>query len=82
MYISYSERLIHDARVACLAKKKGKNKMNIFEYSYQRLFQNLIIIAIILFSFVAVPLSKAVGKLRTVPKKRYEEAKLFFDLEG
>lgn len=31
---------------------------------------------------VAVLLSKAVGKLRTVPKKRYEEAKLFFDLEG
>ena len=30
----------------------------------------------------AVPLSKAVGKLRTVPKKRYDEAKLFFELEG
>ncbi|MBW2980583.1 ATP-dependent 6-phosphofructokinase [Candidatus Woesearchaeota archaeon] len=30
---------------------------------------------------VAVPLSKAVGKLKTVPKKRYDEAKIFFDLE-
>ena len=27
---------------------------------------------------VAVPLSKAVGKLRIVPKKRIDEAKIFF----
>ena len=31
---------------------------------------------------VTVPLSKAVGTLKTVPKKRYDEAKLFFELEG
>ncbi len=29
---------------------------------------------------VAVPIEKAVGKLKTVPKQRYEEARLFFDL--
>ena len=29
---------------------------------------------------VAVPLEKAVGKLKVVPKKRYEEARLFFEL--
>ncbi len=28
---------------------------------------------------VSVPLSKAVGKLKTVPKERYDEAKLFFE---
>ena len=28
---------------------------------------------------VAVPLEKAVGKLKTVPKERYDEAKLFFE---
>ena len=28
---------------------------------------------------VAVPLSKAVGKLKTVPKQRYDEAKIFFE---
>jgi len=28
---------------------------------------------------IAVPLGKAVGKLKTVPKERYDEAKIFFD---
>ena len=28
---------------------------------------------------VSVPLERAIGKLKTVPKKRYDEAKLFFD---
>ena len=32
-------------------------------------------------NIVSVPLAKAVGKLKTVPKERYDEAKLFFDLE-
>ena len=31
---------------------------------------------------VAVPLEKAVGKLKTVPKQRYDEAKLFFEKGG
>jgi 6-phosphofructokinase 1 len=31
---------------------------------------------------VSVPLAKAVGKIKIVPKKRYEEARLFFGLEG
>ena len=29
---------------------------------------------------VEVPLDKAVGKLKTVPKERYDEAKLFFEV--
>ena len=30
-------------------------------------------------NIVSVPLAKAVGKLKTVPKERYDEAKLFFE---
>lgn len=30
---------------------------------------------------VAVPLEKAVGKLKTVPKERYDEAKIFYELD-
>ena len=30
---------------------------------------------------VAVPLDKAVGKLKVVPKERYDEAKIFYEVE-
>ncbi len=30
---------------------------------------------------VAVPLEKAVGKLKTVPKERYDEAKIFYEID-